>query len=113
MKVIELLNKIANGEEVPDNIKYDGIDYYWCNSCKIYERIEDGRNDLYNDIDNLNDEIEIVEENDRIDSTNYQTSQIPPWFRNEELIRVINNNFELQTRAIKLLINEINKMKKD
>ena len=35
MKIIELLNKIANGEEVPKNIKvfdeefnYDGYDYY-------------------------------------------------------------------------------------
>jgi len=29
MKVIELLNKIANGEEVPKQIRYCGVDYYW------------------------------------------------------------------------------------
>lgn len=29
MKIIELLNKIANGEEVPKKIKYDNDTYYW------------------------------------------------------------------------------------
>ena len=63
MKVIELLNKIANGEEVPKKIKYEKqvyeltenkIDWY-CYDYKI--------NFLGNEITlcNLNDEIEIIE----------------------------------------------------
>ena len=67
MKVIDLLNKIANGEEVPKEIKYNNINYYWCNQCKIYERIEDRRKDLYNDLDNLNDEVEIIEDTPKED----------------------------------------------
>ena len=99
MKIIDLLNKIANGEEVPKEIKYNNINYYWCNQCKIYERIEDGRKDLYNDLDNLNDEVEILEEEKKIpeklklytlsgnDSANFTTLQD---FNNREIQRTIN-----------------------
>lgn len=62
MKVIDLLNKIANNEEVPKKFKYrrenfvymDG-DYssfdtnVWFSECHLF-------------LDNLNDEIEIIEE---------------------------------------------------
>ena len=60
----------------------------------------------------LQDEVDIIQDN-KIEKADYQTSQIPPWFRNEELIGVINNNFELQTKAIRLLIDEINKLKEN
>jgi uncharacterized protein (UPF0147 family) len=64
MKVIDLLNKIANGEEVPKNIKYyndyiltydeDTQDYYNEPSCTY---------SLLNDIHyKLTDEIEIIED---------------------------------------------------
>lgn len=71
MKVIDLLNKIANGEEVPKKIKYndliyvakgngieDFVDYCndedeWC--FNHYVRYE-----------NLNDEVEIIEEEKKI-----------------------------------------------
>lgn len=67
MKVIDLLNKIAKGEEVPDKIKYKGT---------TYEKDNDGDIDFYigenfngtlflEELDNtneLNDEIEIIEE---------------------------------------------------
>jgi len=29
IKIIELLNKIANGEEVPKEIKVNGLDFIW------------------------------------------------------------------------------------
>ena len=66
MKVIDLLNKIANGEEVPKRIEYDGIEFkfiegayedekgndlcYYDNSCRFF----------------LNDEVEIIEEKKKI-----------------------------------------------
>lgn len=67
MKVIDLLNRIANGEEVPKKIKYEGRDMFYCEPCKIYEleEVEKGElcgTDLYNILDNLNDEVEIIEE---------------------------------------------------
>ena len=67
MKVIDILNRIANKEEVPKEIRYNNIDYFWCNQCKIYERLEDDSKDLYNDLDNLNDEVEIIEEDKKIE----------------------------------------------
>lgn len=68
MKIIDLLNKIANGEEVPKKIRFDNT--YWNRIC--------GEKNMYyeNDYDDslfvyffrrdltftLNDEIEIIEE---------------------------------------------------
>ena len=63
MKIIDLLNKIANGEEVPKQIIYCGVDYYWTNST--YENPEAEEIlfwfDVYSE-EHLNDEIEIIEE---------------------------------------------------
>ena len=121
MKVIDLLNKIANGEEPPKKIKYQDEEYILNKIC-----LEDNKThidyylkgrelllfeDIINIVLTLNEEVEIIEEDKKIEKAEYQTSQIPPWFRNEELIKVINNNFELQTKAIRLLIDEINKLK--
>lgn len=65
MKVIDLLNKIANGETPPKKIKYD-------NSICFYD---EGKKDYYVDgdlclcgdyirfcLDDLNDEVEIIED---------------------------------------------------
>ncbi len=66
--VIQLLNKIANGEEVPKKIKYKGSIYTYLEQegNKIYQ-YED-----YNAVLNiqcfekLNDEVEIIEEEKKI-----------------------------------------------
>ena len=68
--IIDLLNKIANGEEVPKKIRYDGNDYYFCNPCRTYEVIESSElcgKDLYDLLDNLNDKVEIIEEDNKIE----------------------------------------------
>ena len=69
MKIIDLLNKIANGEEVPKKIKYDD---------DIYEYDYDEKNYAYFFIDHYNylfdedimqildDEVEILEEEKKI-----------------------------------------------
>lgn len=66
MKVIELLIKIANGEEVPKKIRYEGKDMFWCEPCKIYEVDVEQKElcgtDLYSILDNLNDEVEVIED---------------------------------------------------
>ena len=67
IKVIDLLNKIAKGEEVPEKIRYNAI---------VYQKDNDGDIDFYignnhngtlfleklGDTNELNDEIEIIEE---------------------------------------------------
>ena len=64
MKVIELLNKIANGEEVPKKIKYkDDIYTHVDNNCYVCEETyEILSNSIYAEHNSLNDEVETIEE---------------------------------------------------
>lgn len=72
MKIIDLLNKIANGEEVPKKIKvnkilfeYQGDDYlYKDKDEKEYWLFSTGYTDKFKWLDSaLNTEVEIIEEN--------------------------------------------------
>jgi len=76
MKVIELLNKIANGEEVPKKIKYKGDYWYlkqkYANRLPYYSNGYDKDNLFTGDeeeyfSESLNDEIEIIEEDNKIE----------------------------------------------
>jgi len=71
IRVIDLLNKIANGEEVPKRIKHEGLIYNWditgylhYEDSHISEKafLEGYRTDMC-----LNDEVEIIEEQEEID----------------------------------------------
>ena len=65
MKVIDLLNKIANGEEVPRTIRINNIIYnFTLRSYPIHKLYEDENRKYYWDIQYgfLNDEIKIIEE---------------------------------------------------
>lgn len=72
MKIIDLLNKIANGEEVPKKIEYRNIKFLYNETNKHYI-VEncDEYNDLLMEISNhkgtdLNYEVEILEEEKKI-----------------------------------------------
>lgn len=107
MKIIDLLNKIANGEEVPKTIRwydefyndYDEIsnDY----KVFVYEKLK-------NNVWDLNDELEIIEEKKKIEKiarcddvkmTHYGELYKPT--ENEEILRI----------KINELIDEINNLK--
>ena len=69
IKIIDLLNKIANGEEVPKKIKYDNKIWEWDNWSKDWaDYVYSGCDGLLNDEGTydlfaiLNDEVEIIEE---------------------------------------------------
>lgn len=65
MKVIDLLNKIANGEEVPKKIKFEDEVFEFENGMYMSETndyLED-----YTDYTMLNNEVEIIEENKKIE----------------------------------------------
>lgn len=65
MKIIDLLNKIANGEEVPKKIKYDYNEWeydekaktYYCGTCTLLNKYKY----IY-----LNDEVGIIKEEKKI-----------------------------------------------
>ena len=108
MKVIELLNKIANGEEVPKKIKW---------GCHIFERFvykyraidELGEPDLFQMTDGisedfLNDEVEIIEDNKKI-------AELPIIEENE--LFNIRLTFNQDRRKINELIDEVNKLKEN
>ena len=72
IKVIDLLNKIANGEEVPEKIKYNGIIYKYCLLNKqglkyvdLNEKEDVFYKYLTGTVNNLNDEVEIIEESEQ------------------------------------------------
>ena len=64
MKVIDLLNKIANNEEVPKKIKFRDLILEWDYEYGDYKFIKTGNHFLHNGIAPaiLNTEIEIIEE---------------------------------------------------
>lgn len=71
IKVIDLLNKIANNEKVPKIIHIFKCDYIWCQGLKTYQRL----NPVYGDLefgdfythDLLNLEVEIIEDTPKED----------------------------------------------
>ena len=71
MKVIDLLNKIANGEEIPEKIIYRGYSYKYCKSVCDYGDIETNGDFFLSDrLDSffkLNDEVETIEDTPKID----------------------------------------------
>lgn len=71
MKVIDLLNKIANGEEVP-KIKYDKHILKYNKDEKRF--IDENRLNSFYEIDfsELNDEVEIIEEEKKITPTDFE-----------------------------------------
>jgi translation elongation factor P/translation initiation factor 5A len=69
MKIIDLLNKIANGEEVPKKIKYKDFEYIYAKEIGWYRRIDDvgTYDEWFINKNRLNDEVEIIEEQEEID----------------------------------------------
>lgn len=95
MKIIELLNKIANGN-IPKKIIYNEYVYQWNNIIKNYEREADINTTLnwdYIAIECLNEPVEILEEEKKI------PEELPTWFSLEkdcenDNIQYANYNFE-------------------
>ena len=114
IKIIDLLNKIANGEE--PKIKYDNVILKY---NKKEERFidKDGLNSLYEiDFSKLNDEVEIIEE--------YKENKLEKIQKNFNLYLIdskidceskdgINNIINELIRKVDELIDEINNLKKE
>ena len=103
MKIIDLLNKIANGEEVPEKIEYCRTNFYYDDNGKDYLSIQNQFNDggisicKYVFSGNLNDEVEILEEEKKI------PENLP--FKNDMKLTIMEVYHELEKYNYK--INEI------
>ena len=70
MKIIDLLNKIANDEQVPKKVKYcDEIFTFNNDDCNFLYKYQVGKCQLFGCC-RLNDIVEIIEENNKIEKLN-------------------------------------------
>ena len=67
MKIIDILNKMANNEEIPKKIRVDGHNYIYDNEWEEYILINEINDntyylfDIFDIIHNLNKEIEVLD----------------------------------------------------
>ena len=116
MKIIDILNKINNGEDVPEKIKFNGIvfeydkrqqEYNYKNDDGYYETL------LYKVMSThfirslLRTEVEVIEENKEIDIQSIKEISSEDRFYRTDNIDKLN---EL-TRAIKQIDKELNELK--
>ena len=104
MKIIDLLNKMANGEEVPKKIKHQYYDYKWNTIDKDYQT-RDGEMLLGNmNIQyHLNDEIILIEDK-TVDIDNIEEIKIGTVCDTRDLII---NNLVLSVKQLNKEIKSI------
>ena len=116
MTIIDLLNKIANGEEVPKHIHIRDVDTYtWQEDVKAYWSDND-ENDLLNDLDLsktvLTEDVEILEEENKIEKikslNNVGNAKDLGEFQDKQQL-----NNHLLKEKINQLLDEINKLKEN
>lgn len=104
MIVLDLINKIKNGEDLPYKIKYNGKKYIYNYKCLEYfeentECIHDSLMNNINFIYELFNKIEIIEENKIIEKINDKKMLISK--TNEIIISKINEMIEEINKLIK------------
>lgn len=123
IKIIDLLNKIANGEEVPKKIKYNNKIYEYYERLENifnYKQIVNGKyiDDYFNDnyfIDSiLNDEVEIIEEPKKIEKVSWREKEsLAGNITEREKQNILARRTEKLKAIINELIVEINNLKED
>jgi len=115
MKIIDLLNKIANEEQVPKNIKHQYYDYKWNVIDKDYQKSSGEM--LFGNMNiqyHLNDEIKLTEDNNiDIDIEKLEELEIFEYVDEFDEQEVEVNRYEINRliRAVKQLNREIKELK--
>lgn len=113
MKVIDLLNKIANGEEVPERIQVYSDIFVFENSNNIYEHEETRTNllSIYNG-NILNYKVEIIKENKKIENIDLsEWAEITYQEDWEMFTKDFNRNCNLFVNKINEIIKVLNESK--
>ena len=107
-KVIDLLNAIAEGKELPEKFMYKGHLYYRQKTKGICYRCDE-LNEIFEEclvLEDLNDTIEIIEETKKIEKIEMCTGGIMGFDGVENITTELKNK-------INELIDEINKLKEN
>lgn len=117
IKIIDLLNKIANNEEVPEKIKINNViyeyrGYMYCTEKANYQDIEDYLFGKWN-FNILNNYAEIIEEPKKIEKIEMYQDEEGHYFLNKQDRKVYVNCDEMDFMVDKFneLIDEINNLK--
>ena len=112
IKIIDLLNKIANDEEVPKKIKWQGKIYEYSSSNRFYyQNSWSMYRDFYTEGNCLNDKIKILNEakKDKIQKIYHCETSLT---QNEVEI-FITENLNQMVDKINELIDVVNELKRD
>ena len=114
IKIIDLFNKIANGEEVPKRIKFNDVDYMFNATFDDYESLYGASWLLKEHNDNLksflNDEVEIIEEEKEIEKLKIEYDDGDIGING---IYLTSNHSEIFANKINELIDVVNELKRD
>lgn len=113
IKIIDLLNKIANNEEVPEKIMFDEWLYIYNEREKTYYDEEDRTLWQSYNFKILTDEVEIIEEEKKIKKIEMYQDEEGYYFLNKQDRKVYVNCDEIDFMVDKFneLIDEINNLK--
>ena len=118
MKIIDLLNKIANGEGAPERIKINNViyeyrGYMYCTEKANYQDIEDYLFGKWN-FNILNNEVEIIEEPKKIEKLKIEqdTQNSNYYIKNEYGTKCgLTKHSKMIAEKVNELIDEINNLK--
>ena len=112
MKVIDLLNKIANGEEIPESIEYDNVIYTHGDIGRDYYSYATKKWFFKNiDVSILNEKIEALDVDDK-DIPLIPDDELFTTEKNTLTIQVIDYNFKVLKEKINQVVEELNKRDK-
>jgi hypothetical protein len=112
MKIIELLNKIANNENVPKKIKVSCYEFEWRGGGRYYANTTKGNyqtllQDWLNNANKLNSEVEIIEDEEEIDIQSIEEMNAT-FNGNSSLIDVEKQTINELVKAVKQLDKKVN-----
>ena len=114
IKIIDLLNKIANNEEVPEKIMFDEWLYIYNEREKTYYDEEDRTLWQSYNFKILTDEVEIIEETKKIEKISWREKEsLAGNLMANEKQEILARRTEKLKSSLNELIDEINNLKEN